>query len=326
MDSQFLSSFLFSLSVTLPAILLVLLGMLLMKRGVINDRFCDQATQVIFNVTLPLMLFFSVYGREVDYGSQVKLISVGLVGTLILYGLGEFLAAKLIKERRERCTVVQSFYRSNASILGLALCLNAYGDIVLAPASIYSASVILLYNTLAVITLTRSLSEERTNTFIIAKKLLKNPIIIGLCLGLLVNALHIELPKPLVTTGHYLGDITLPLALICIGASIDCRKFTKISFIGKGSLSNVELLSSIGRLFIAPILMIILAKAVGIEGMSLGIIFLTTTTPLASATYAMTRAMGGNSTAVANIIGVTTLGSMLVSSIGLVVLTQLGWI
>ena len=58
----------------------------------------------------------------------------------------------------------------------------------------------------------------------------------------------------------------------------------------------------------------------------MGIVLLMTATPLAAATYAMVRAMGGNGTTVANIIGITTIGSMFSSSLGIMILAQLGWI
>ncbi len=49
-------------------------------------------------------------------------------------------------------------------------------------------------------------------------------------------------------------------------------------------------------------------------------------TPMATIAYAMVRGMGGNGVSAANIIALTTLGAILISSLGLLVLTQLGWI
>lgn len=60
--------------------------------------------------------------------------------------------------------------------------------------------------------------------------------------------------------------------------------------------------------------------------MELGIIFLTASSPVAAATYAMVRHYGGDATSTANLIGITTVGSMFSSTIGLLLLRQLGWI
>lgn len=71
--------------------------------------------------------------------------------------------------------------------------------------------------------------------------------------------------------------------------------------------------------------MVFLGKAFGLSKVDLGIVFLMTATPLA-ATYAMVRAMGGNEVTVANIIGLTTFGSMFGSAIGIITLRTVGWI
>ncbi len=317
-NSDFLSSFLFSLNVTLPTILILLLGVFLGKKGMLNDGFCEQATKLIFNVTLPLLLFMNIFTGSVNYASQINLLIVALLGTLLLFLFSEIFAAKFVREKRERCTFVQGVYRGNNGILGLAFCVNAYGEAAFAPASIYSAALVFIYNILGVITITRSLSTEKISIAKVALKIIKNPLIIGISLGVIANLSALQIPQPLLTAGHYVANITLPLALLCTGATINLKVLRQTS--------NVSLWASIGRLIVAPVFMVLLAKAFAIEGMYMGIVLLMTATPLAAATYAMVRAMGGNGTTVANIIGITTIGSMFSSSLGIMILAQLGWI
>ena len=59
--------------------------------------------------------------------------------------------------------------------------------------------------------------------------------------------------------------------------------------------------------------------------MDLGILFLLSASPTAAASYVMTRAMGGNAGLAANIIVLTTLGSILGSSLGITLLRGMGW-
>jgi hypothetical protein len=49
-----------------------------------------------------------------------------------------------------------------------------------------------------------------------------------------------------------------------------------------------------------------------------------TASPAAAASYVMARAMGGNATLAANIIALTTVGSMITTTLGIVVLSSLG--
>lgn len=316
--SDFISSFLFSLSVTLPTLIMLLLGILLKARRIIDDKFCGQATKILFNITLPILLFQNIVKNPVNYAEQAPVLVIGMLGTLILFIFGEILAVRFIRQKSERATFVQAVYRGNNGILGLAFCINAYGDAALAPASIYAAALTFVYNILGVITLTRHLSEGKVSPLKVLLNVLKNPLIIGISLGVLVSLSEISLPKTIITTGDYLANVTLPLALLCTGASIEVRAMFKST--------GISLWGSICRVGIAPIFMVLFAKSLELNGMDLGILFLMTVTPMAAAAYAMIRAMGGNATTAANIIGMTSFGSMLSSSLGLLILSQLGWI
>lgn len=315
---DFITSFLFAFSVTCPTLLMLILGMMLRARKMIDDKFCEQAIKVVFNITLPVLLFLSIFKNPVDYSSQVNVLFAGVVGTLILFICAEVFAAKFVQEKRERGTFVQGVYRGNNGILGLAFCINAYGDAALAPASIYAAALTFLYNVLGVITLSRSLSNGKVSLKQLFVNVLKNPLIIAICLGIIASLSAIKLPKTLLTTGDYLAQMTLPVALICTGASIDIKALF--------NTSHLAIWASIGRMIIAPVFMVLLAKFMGLSGMALGVILLMTATPMAAAAYAMIRGMGGNAVTAANIIGITTLGSMFSSALGLLILAQLHWI
>ena len=64
--------------------------------------------------------------------------------------------------------------------------------------------------------------------------------------------------------------------------------------------------------------------ALGFRGTELGVLFLMASAPAAAAGYVMVRAMGGNASLAANIIALTTLGSILTTSAGVMVLRWLG--
>ncbi|MFD1805837.1 AEC family transporter [Pasteurella oralis] len=316
--TDFLSSFLFSMSVTLPTVLMLLLGIVLQRRRIVDDKFTGQATKIIFNITLPILLFLNITGNPVDFRSQLLPIAASFTGTLLLFLIAEFIAAKFIAEKQERGTFVQGVYRGNNGILGLALCINAYGDAGLAPASIYAAATIFLFNVLGVITLSRSFADGRVSFWEIVKNVVKNPLIIAIVLGYIVNGIELQFPKTLQTTGNYLASMTLPLALICAGASV--------KFKGIASSSRTVIWGSIGRVIIAPIFMVCIGKLFGLSGMNMGILFLMAATPMATIAYAMVRGMGGSGTSAANIIALTTLGAIVTSSFGLLILSQLGWV
>lgn len=59
----------------------------------------------------------------------------------------------------------------------------------------------------------------------------------------------------------------------------------------------------------------------GFRGVPLGVIFFMSGAPTAAASYVMARAMGGNASLAANIIALTTIGSLLSCTVGIFVLT-----
>ena len=319
----------FSLSVTLPTILMLILGIALNRYRITDDHFCQMASKLVFNIALPSLLFINIVKQPADYSSQIWLVSGGFLSTFTLYFSSEWLATRYIREKRYRGIFVQGIFRGNSGILGLALCINAYGIEATAPASIYTACITLLFNVLAVITLTNSLSEGKLNLVHLLKSLIKNPLIIAILVAILCSKLQISMPEAIMKTGSYLGNIALPIALICAGASLNLKQLKRFQETESPSnqTSAIVWWSCIGRLIISPLLTIIIGKyLLDLEPMLLGILFLMSSTPVAAVSYAMVRHFGGDATIAANILALSTLGYMFTSSIGLFILKQMQWI
>lgn len=326
---MFIDSLLFSLNVTLPTILMLTLGMLLRRSKMVDDHFCQVSAKLVFNIALPALLFMNIVKNPVDFSGQVWLVGVGAIGTVSIYLISEWLAIKFIPIRAYRGLFVQGMFRSNTGILGLSLSINAYGVVATAPASVYTACITLLFNILAVITLSHSLGENLMSRRNIAVSLARNPLIIAILLGFSVSQFNISLPKALLNTGDYIAYIALPLALICAGASLNFSQLRRLKQASEQTrlAGKIVWWGSFGRLIIAPLFMVLLGKFIfQLSPMELGIVFLMSSTPLASASYAMVVYFKGDAVATANMIGLTNLGYMLTSGLGIFILRQIGWI
>jgi predicted permease len=291
------------------------LGIFLKRIGLITEAFVDAGSKLVFNVTLPSLLFISISKTSIEQTANFALIGYGLVATLLVYGLLEMLAGLLVEPRSDRGVVVQGAFRSNMAIVGLAYCVNAYGDKGLAAASIYLGLVTILLNILSVVTLSRSLNRHDSWRGTLAT-IARNPLIIAILLALPTAWFHVRLPAVLLRTGEYFAQMTLPLALLCTGASLNLKTLRHES---RNAVHAV-----IGKLFLVPALLTAGAFILGFRDMDLGILFLLSSSPTAAASYVMTRAMGGNAGLAANIIVFTTLGSILATSLGIMLLHGLG--
>jgi len=307
----------FSLSVTGPIFVVLALGYGLMRKGMIDDAFVNTGSRLVFNVALPALLFISIGKTPFDEAANLALVAFGAIATVLVWLLLEVLATKLVAERRDRGVVVQGGFRSNMGIVGLAYCVNAYGDSALGVASLYLGLVTILFNVLAVITLSRSL-ERSQGFWKVIRGIVTNPLIIAIGLALPVSWLNLDLPGWVLQSGQYFANLTLPLALLCTGAALNFRQLRR----EMGS----TLLAAGAKLVAVPALFVLAGLAWGFRGIDLGVLLLMSSAPTAAASYVMVRAMGGNATLAANIIALTTIGSILTTSLGVMILRSLALI
>ncbi len=312
--TEFLAVLSFSFSVTGPIFIILALGIWLRRTGMLNDGFIEGGSRIVFSIGLPAVLFLSISKTEFGEATNLALIAFGLIGTFLVFLLLEWVAARWVQPPEDRGVVVQGGFRSNMGIIGLAYCVNAYGDAGLVAAALYLGLVTILFNVLAVVTLSRSL-HRRQGTGRMVKGIATNPLIIGIVLALPVSWLQIPLPKVALQSAQYFADLTLPLALLCTGATLNFRSL-------RLEISNT-LIAALSKLVLVPLLFAVGGILAGFRGVDLGVLMLMSSAPTAAASYVMVRAMGGNSVLAANIIALTTLGSIVFTSIGVVVLKGL---
>lgn len=318
-DLNFISLFGFALSVTIPIFVVVLLGFILRRIDFINDDFIRIASNFVFNIGLPTALFISVAKTDLSRLANFRLIIISIVMTIIVIALSAAVSLIQVKEKRDRGIYVQGAYRGNLIIVGLAFCTNAYGDIGLAIASLPAAILIALYNIIAVYILNTTLSKNIDQSlYSIILGVIKNPLIIGILCGLLFNLTGLSLPGIALDTGSYFSQMSLPLALLCIGGAMDLSSLRTSGSTAVGS--------TVLKLLISPLVVCLLAIPLQIRGQELGILFLLAASPTAAASFIMVKSMGGNAPLAANIVVLTTLCSLFTVTMGLILLKYSGFI
>lgn len=303
----------FSLSVTMPIFIILVLGVVLYRIKLINDNFVDVGSKLVFNVTLPALLFLSIIKTPFTEGTDFSLVIYGIASVLLLYLVLELFSAKFIPNKLDRGVVIQGAFRSNMGIIGLAYCVNAYGEDAYSVASIYLGGVTILFNILSVITLNRAANKnaDLKNTLL---NIIKNPLILAILSAIVVSYLGIQMPDIILKTGNYFAQMTLSLALLCIGASLSFKTM-------KEDFSNA-FISSFGKLIVIPLVTTLGGYFLGYRGMELGVLLLMSSAPSAAACYVMVKSIGGNDKLAANIIVITTLASIFTTSLGIALLSS----
>ena len=316
---MFIESLQFSFSIIGPICLLLFLGWFLKKTNTINDAFIDVGSKLVFKITLPALLFLSIIKNNRDIDIDFSLIFYSLAANFVFFTLSVLGTRYWVKNKNEHGVVIQGAFRSNIAIIGLAYVANVYGDSGFAIAAVYVAFHTMLYNILSVIILTPKQEGISVDMFLgVFKSLMKNPLIIGITSGVIFFLFAIPVPELVIHTGQYFSNMTLPLALLCTGGSLNMQALKDNSF-------NCRF-SSMLKIIIAPLLITTGAYLYGFRDMQLGLIFFMSASPTAAASYVMARSMGHNSDLAANIIAMTTIGSLITSSLGVSFLYWLGLI
>ncbi|OEE59223.1 transporter [Enterovibrio norvegicus FF-454] len=309
----------FSVSITGPICLMLILGVIFKRIGLINDNFIEVGSKLVFQVTLPTMLFLSIVVSEHDFSAASGFVNYGIIAS-ILFFIFAYLSVKLVfKDSPHQGVIIQGSYRANTGIIGIAFVANAYGSQGVALAALYVAVTTFIYNVQAVICLSPKGAASGAQTAkLMFRTLTKNPLIISILSGMAFFMLSIPVPDVVVDAGNYLAKMTLPLALLCTGASLNFSLMKK----EKGP----SWFASSYKLIVAPILITLGAYLVGFRGIELGILFFMNASPVAAASYVMVRSMGGNAVLAANMIAFTTVLSAVTCTVGIIVLKAYGLI
>ncbi|MCE0495036.1 AEC family transporter [Vibrio salinus] len=314
-----LQQFIFSTKVTGPICLMLFLGMFFKRTRLIDDHFIEVASKLVFRVTLPALLFLSVISSNHNLLESGEMVLYGVSASFSFFILTWLLIKTVQPTNPDIDVIIQGSYRGNTAIVGLAYVANLYGSQGIAHAALYVAGMTLLFNIQAVIILSPKNEGVGLKTVTtVTKTLTKNPLIIAILVGIAFSQLSLTLPSIALDAGKYFANMTLPLALICAGGSLDLTAFSN-------DKSSVWV-STFLKLIACPVFMTTIGYFYGFRNEELAIILLTSTTPTAAASYVMARGMGRNHVMAANIIVVTTILSLFTTTVGVFTLSTLGLI
>jgi malonate transporter len=312
-----MQNIIFTFNVVAPVFLLIFLGYGLKIRGFINQNFILISSKIVFNVTVPALVFVELSTTDFRATFDLKPIIFAYIGILIFFALTWILSFFLSQEGRDQASFIQGSVRSNFAIVGFALLSNTFGDQVLGKAAILLAFIMPLFNVLAVIALTVPVKKE--NKFGYKKTIIEiitNPLILATFVAILFSYFQILVPQFLMKTIDYLATLTLPLALLGIGGSLNFKTIKKDS--------KLALFATLIKIVIVPASLTYIAALFGYRGQDLGVLFMLFATPTAIVSFIMAEAMGCNSELAGNIIVTTTLGSIFTLSLGIFIMRSMG--
>lgn len=351
-----------------PIVLLILLGYLLKRVKFLSKEFLKVGNKLVFNVCLPCMLFVNIYD-SMDSFAEIPwaVVLYSVIAVFVIFGLGLVTAVLTTKKANRRGVILQCTFRSNFAIIGYSLVERLGGNV--AVAGIVSAFSIPVFNILAVIALTvfaekeqpcaETIGEgepsvetpetaERSNAKLrfakvgeILLKIVKNPLIIGVFIGILFVAIREiervccggEIPfrfdtqlKFLYSCTVSLKEIASPLALIVLGGQFE---FSAV----KGMTKEI-IVGTVWRIVLAPVLVIGTAalfsaycpQVLYVSPAEYPTLVALFATPVAVSSAIMAGQMGGDEQLATQLVVWTSIGSILTVFVTVCVLVGCGLI
>ncbi len=304
--------------IVLPVFLVIGLGFGLKKTALVNSEFLYDLNRLIYYMALPALLFYKIASADFHASFNGSLL-VGLVLSVLIifiisYGYGK-LRGYSPSVHGAFC---QGTFRGNLAYIGLAIIYNAYGEEGLAIAGILIGFIVPLFNFLSVLALI--LPQQRDSSpigqFGLLKQVVSNPLIMASFAGISWSFLNLQLPLIVDRALSIITGMSLPLALISIGASFSFRKL-------RGDLA-IAALSTCIKIVIFPLLAAILLLFLGLRGPELAIGVLLAGTPTATAAYIMAQQLKSDAELSGAIIMLSTLCSLFTYTVALYLLRIMG--
>lgn len=336
-------SFIYSINATVPVFLVMVLGGVIKKIGIIDEHFANVANRYVFKVALPVLLFRDLSKSDFKSQFEPKFVLYCSIVTILMFSLVWIFTEILMKDDTQKGAFIQGSCRSSAAILGMAFVQNMYSDTGMAPLMIVAA--VPLFNIFAVVVLTfkahpkevvvneidtyetvqnindneevvtdnitikKTVSHKTDNIKKASINIVKNPIIIGIVLGFISSMLNMKYPVIINKTIESIAQTATPIALICIGAGFEGRKAIK--------KIKPTLVATFIKLIGLAAVFIPIGVALGFRNQELVAALIMLASPTTVTSYVMAKSMDNDEVLSSSIIVLTTV----LSSI-----TLTGWI
>ena len=296
----------FSLNATMPVFLLMALGIILRRVGIVDATFASRLNTFVFCVALPVLLFRDISSVDLAQEWDARFVFDCALITLatIVFACA---ASVFVKGRATRGEFIQGAYRSSVAILGVALMQSIYGSS--QAAAMMIIGVVPLYNAAAVAILAVCAEDSQAKRkgaramFLgIARDIVTNPIIVGIAAGLLWAVLRLPMPEAAGKAVDAVAGLATPLGLVAMGAMADFRRMRE------------EARSSLGasaiKLFGLCAAFLPVCVALGYRGEELMALLFMLGSATTVSSFVMARNIGYEGVVSSAVVMITTLGSV----------------
>jgi len=336
-----LSKLFFTSNAILPIVLTICVGYFLKRIKLFPKDFFPLLNKLSFRCCLPCLLFYNVYNVQniSEIANYWKIVLYVLISVLIFFAIGFVISILATRDSKQKGVLLQASYRSNYAIIGISLAMSlcANGDqtpIVIA--SILSSISIPLFNILATIALTIFIDVDKKASIFstivsILKKICKNPLVIGVFLGIIVLFIRFLIPEneegiklftikqnlPFIyKTIQMLATTASTIALIALGGNFEFNAISRLKYL--------IAIGSFTRLILCPLICLTIAYKLGFRELEFPALIALYGTPIAVSSVPMAAEMNNDSELAGQLVVWTSLLSAFTLFITIFICSNLG--
>lgn len=280
----------------LPILIVAGFGFLLRRWFAVDQRSLSSAA---LNVLSPALVFSSLVNSRVAPEELFELMLFTVLSIALLGAIGLAVSPILRLSRVETATLLILIMFVNSGNYGLTLVELRYGSDGLARAVVYYVTSTILIYTLGVFIASAGKVSGRESL----AKLVRLPAVYAAVLAVIVYAMKIPIPAPIMDAVEIAGAGAIPVMLLVLGMQLaDLR----------GDINMRLAVPAIGlRLLVGPLVGLLIATLVGLRGFSRGAAIIEASMPSAVFTIILATEFDLPAPAVTSIVVLGTLISPL---------------
>lgn len=300
-----------------PLLAFMMVGYFLGRIKLLNDKTAAGLNKLVFNVLLPLSIFYAIYKADIKGGFDVKLSLYVAITCAITYIIISFIVNSREKDKTIAPVMTQAIHKANYNLLAIPIAESFFGSSI-GMTAVLAVIITPIVNICSTVEFERA-KGGRVSILKMLKKIILNPLVLSSLLGLLANLSGIKLPDVIAKDViSKLAAMATPAAMLALGAGFDFSKMKK--------WAKRLTVICVGKLIILPLILVPGAILLGIRGVDLIAVLVYSGSHSAVNSYSTAVSMGGNEELAGEAVAVTSLLCVFTLFVFLTVLGTLGFI
>ena len=296
-----------SIGAVLSIFFMIGVGVFVYYKKWTDRKNASMLAKIVVNIAVPanvLYSFLNNFNRSIIAESGLYIL-IGFVSMIVTYYFSRLVIAlfKIEKGRRGLFAIMFSF--SNSVFIGFPVARALFGESAMLYAVLFYLVNTIMFWTFGYMGIRADGEGEQKVGFLEILKKLVNVPMISIVLAFALILLEVKLSSNAMNTLKYMSNMTTPLSMIFTGIVLADMGLSKLKF------EKSLILVFVGRVLIAPAIMLLIAMMFGVQGLGRQVFIMQSTLPIMLQSVIMAENYGADSNYATKAFAWTTIFSVI---------------